>query len=85
MDEEQFMEVVSRVMQDHSLLTININVKELWLVVSNLQLAHRHPGPSQTMKDLIRHIGDQMINAICVHHPDAREPLEMGWDAQYDV
>lgn len=85
MEEEQFQEIAGRVMQDRSLVTININVMELWLVVSNLQLASRHPGISQVMKDHIRHIGDQMINAICVFHPDAREPLDMGWDTQYDV
>jgi hypothetical protein len=84
-DQSQFMEVASRVMSDESPLVTHIQIKEMWLIVSALQLATRHPGISPYMKDALTQIARQFQGAIVEIYPEANELLEMGWTPQFDV
>lgn len=84
MDEQQFMEITSRVMSDQTRLPVSISIMQAWLLVSGLQLATRHPGISSYMRDELTRMARQFQGAIEVIHPEAHEPLEMGWNPELD-
>ncbi len=84
LDEQRFMEITRRVMSDETPLVTHILIKEAWLLVSALQLATRHPGISPYLRDALIDIARQFQGAIVAIHPEAEEPLNMGWDPQHD-
>lgn len=83
-DERKFMEITARVMSDKTPLPVVISIMQSWLLVSGLQLATRHPSLSPYMKDHLTEIARQFQDAIVAVHPEAKEPLEMGWNAEND-
>jgi hypothetical protein len=85
MDQNRYMDIVSRVMSDEQPLPVVINIKEAWLLVSGLQLATRHPEISEAMRAALTNIARQFQEAIEQAHPEAGECLEFGWDPDKDV
>lgn len=83
-EEARFMKVTREVMTDEALLQVNISIKEAWLLTSALQLATRHPGVKGKMKKSIVDIAKQFEQAIIDLHPEAAEPLALGWDPNRD-
>ncbi len=84
-DEQEYMAIVTRVMQDKSRLDIQINIREIWLLISGLQLVTRHPGISEYMKDAITHIAMEFQVVVENKYPETHELLEMGWNTGFDV
>lgn len=78
LDEQQFIEITSRIMSDETRLPVSISIMQAWLLVSALQLATRHPGISPYLRDALTDIARQFQGAIVAIYPEAQEPLEMG-------
>lgn len=84
-NEEEFIQQVAHIMSDETPLDLKIRIRELWLVISALQLANRHPGISQFMTDALEYIARQFQDIIEDHHPEACQLIEMGWHSEHDV
>ena len=83
-DKEQ-MEIIKKVMSDKTVVPIQIDISDAWLLLSALQLVYRHPELSQFMKDAIFAYGDKFAERIIENHPAAAPLIQMGWDVSYDV
>jgi len=83
--EDEYMKITGQVMRDKSPLTVSLSIMEAWVLVSNLQLAHRHPGTSDAMKEYVQTIAKRFEAAIVEIHPEAEPLIEMGWNPQFDV
>jgi hypothetical protein len=84
-NEDDFKEITGRVMRDESPLSVTLSIMEAWILVSNLQLANRHPGISDAMKGYVKKIAKRLEAAIVEKHPEAEPLIEMGWNSQFDV
>lgn len=84
-DEERFLEVTAKVMSDATLLPLTIQIKEAWLLVSELQFLTRNPNLGKPTLAIFAHIAKQFQQAIVELHPEANPLIEMGWDERFDV
>lgn len=57
----------------------------LYILIANIQLALRHPDNTGASAAIAKSIAVNMTDAICHHFPEARETIEQGWHAAYDV
>ena len=57
----------------------------LYILISHIQLALRHPNNTGPSAEIAREIAMNMTEAVCHHVPEAREVIEMGWNPAYDV
>lgn len=88
MDEQQMrrdMEKVSKVLTDKTAVLVSTQIGQLWLMISTMQLATRHPGMAKAMRAEIEQIGRQLSRAIVEMHPEVADILEMGWQPEHDV
>jgi len=85
MNQNQFIEIAKQVMSDETPIEFSIQIKEAWILVSALQLSHRHPGLGLPLKDAIQHIARQIQAAIEDRHEGAHDALEFGWNEEYDA
>lgn len=84
MNDREATEIVGKCMTDETPLTVNIMIKDAWLLVSAIQLATRHPELSVWMKDSLFNSAEKFQVAVENLHPEAHELIEMGWDKRYD-
>lgn len=84
-DEQQFMEIATKVMTDDRHYPLMISLADSWILASAIQLALRHPHLGDPLKKHLRKICDQFIDQIATVHPEASDLLEMGYDERYDV
>lgn len=86
MDEQTALKITENAMRDETLLSVQLKIKEAWVLVSALQLCTRHSSlMNSPLNRVITHIAMQFQDAIVEHHPDTEIVLEMGWDPEYDV
>jgi hypothetical protein len=85
LSEKEMMEITKRVMSDKSPLDIRINIMELWVLISLLQLVTRDPELSEMMKQFATHHGKQFQKVIADTHPEANQVIELGWNTRFDV
>ncbi|GEM_PF-2522008 len=83
--EEQFLEEAKKIMQDDAPMPMVSTVRDLWLVISGVQVACRHPQMSSYVLNNLQRITQEWIDSIAEHHPDAKELMEMGWQTEHDV
>ncbi|HEY9699687.1 MAG TPA: hypothetical protein V6D10_20670 [Trichocoleus sp.] len=57
----------------------------LFILLSHLQLALRHPDNIGESAAIARQIADNLANMICHYVPEARQLIEMGWNPACDV
>ena len=81
----QDMRRLEKLMADDRLVALSISVADLWIVVTTLQLAWRHPGLSQPMKQQIEDFTRQISTPLLLLHPEMRNLLEKGWQEEHDV
>ncbi len=84
MSDEQANAIVLACMTDETRLTVNIQIKDAWLLLSGIQLATRHPELSVYMKDGLFESALKFQAAVEAVHPEAHEFIEMGWDKRFD-
>jgi hypothetical protein len=85
LSQQEMMAITQRVMSDKTPLDIRINILELWVLISLLQLTTRHPDLPEQMKQFAIHHGRQFQKAIATAHPEANQVIEMGWNTRFDV
>lgn len=85
MNNEEFLAIVTKCMQDTDPMLVSIRVQEAWILVSALQLTHRHTGIGEKLKFQIESLARNFQDAIVELHPEAEELLEMGWSEEFDV
>jgi len=78
------MQIVRKCMTDERPLTVNITIKDAWLLISGLQLAIRHPELHGNTKDNLFSTARQFQIAIEAAHPESHELIDMGWNAAFD-
>lgn len=85
MDEHTFQAIALKAMTDTTMLPVEIQISNAWMVVNALQLAARHPALNAYMRASMEQTGRLFQAAIVERHPDAGPLLEMGWNEAYDV
>lgn len=85
MNEADFMKQLEPIFRDERLITLNIMIRDLWMIDSAMSVAWRHPGLSAHQEEWIRHIHNQISEAIRQVHPEAEALLTAGWDTSMDV
>ena len=81
-DQTRFIEATQASMGDQEPVVCTLKARQIWLLVSALQLATRHPQVPN--REEIIFLGRQFQVALTEHNPVVREVLEMGWDQRYD-
>ncbi len=84
MNDKDALEIIEKVMTDENRVTFGLSTMDVYLLLSYLQVAYRFPGMSKVMRGHMRHIADQIMQAITTNHPEAIQIIEKGWDAQFD-
>lgn len=64
---------------------INVEVRDLWLVVNALQLSTIHPGLHEPLRGWMVDIGRRIQEVITTVMPETEELLEAGWHRENDV
>jgi hypothetical protein len=65
-------------------LPIMLSPIKAMTIVSQIQLALRHPDNQGPGAALARHIALEITNDLTEVHPDFEKLLAMGWDPRYD-
>ena len=84
MDEEEGMKLVAQVFTSDKEITVTLPLRELWLIVSALQLQVTHPSLHETIQALAEGIGRKLCALVVEELPQMAELLEMGWHREYD-
>lgn len=72
-------------LSDHHYQTVMIKTNELFMIVSALQLAARHPQLSEIFVIHLTDITQRLMAIIATLHPDAEPFLKKGFDPDYDM
>jgi hypothetical protein len=56
-----------------------------FILISQLQLALRHPENDGGGSAIAREIAEHLTDALCFHIPEARALIELGWNPDNDV
>jgi len=83
--EQEILDLTRDALADTEPFMVITDCASCWMIVSALQLAWRHPGLDDRMKDIIRDIGGTFSAPIMGKHPESFPVLEMGWDTSMDV
>ena len=64
---------------------MQVSTQEAFILVSQLQLALRHPGNCGPTSDVARDIAMTLQQGIMSQVPEAKGLLERGWETAFDV
>lgn len=84
MDEQEGLNLVAQVFGSDKEITVTLPARELWLIVSALQLQITHPNLHAPLQTLCEGIGRKLGALIVEDLPQVGELLEMGWHREYD-
>lgn len=65
--------------------TLQTDAITAWSLMSQLQLALRHPENTGPTADMARDTAQKMIEVLAPPGTALREVAEMGWDKDYDI
>lgn len=85
MEEQEALRITGEVLTDHTIASVALSYKDLWFLITAVQLLVRHPGVSQAQKDMQKDIAFSLQAVIAKKHPLADDVLEMGWNVDNDV
>lgn len=85
MDEREGLNLVVQVFGSDKEIDVKLPMRELWLIVSALQLQITHPGLHETIQSLAEGIGRKLGALIVEELPQVGELLEMGWHREFDA
>lgn len=84
MDEQRGNYLAGLALTSDKEITVTLAVRELWLIVSGLQLTVSHPGLHEPLKTICEQIGRDLGARIMEQLPEVGELLEMGWHREFD-
>lgn len=84
-NEEKFLAALKRLEADPQPVSVEMAKSSLWLMLSAVQLACRHPA-AKTSKTLqaAKSIASSIMRDISANDADLRMLAEMGWEEQFD-
>lgn len=85
MDEHEGLVLVGQVFGSDKEIDVKLPMRELWLIVSALQLQITHPGLHEPLQTICEGIGRRLGALIVEELPQIGELLEMGWHREDDV
>lgn len=85
MDELRALSLAEIAMTSEERVEINIEVRDLWLIVNALQLSMTHDQPHEPLQGWMENIGRRCQGVITTVLPEVGELLELGWHREYDV
>ena len=87
MDEErlkrQFIKEFAALVEDKASVRLDLTPREAWAVLSNLQLALRHPENNGSSAKMGRRIAERLQRMVASEGALA-EVARRGWDQRYD-
>lgn len=66
-------------------IPIVANIPTLLCLISQVQLATRHPGNNGTVRMIAEHFCRELQEVISTFAPDLNDIMEKGWNPDYDV
>lgn len=85
MDKQEGLRQAGLALSSDKEITTTLPIRELWLVVSALQLMVTHPGLHEPLKTISEQIGRKLGTQIVEALPEVEELLTKGWQREYDV
>lgn len=79
------MKTTARILSDQEPIRFTMSVADVWLMISAVQLAQRHPGMHGHTREHFASIIAQMSQAIIARHPEAERLFAMGNNPAEDV
>jgi hypothetical protein len=84
MDEQEGLRQAALALNSDTEITTTLPIRELWLIVSGLQLMVTHPSLHEPLKTISEGIGRKVGALIVAALPEVEPLLEAGWDRQQD-
>jgi len=84
MDEQEGLNLVAQVFGSDKEIDVKLPIRELWLIVSGLQLMVTHPSLHEPLQTISEGIGRRLGALIVAELPQVGELLEQGWHREYD-
>jgi len=84
MDEQEGLRLAGLAIGSDKEITVTLPIRELWLIVSGLQLMVTHPSLHEPLQTISEGIGRRLGALIVAELPEVGELLEMGWHREYD-
>lgn len=84
MDEQRGLHLAGLAMTNEETLNVGLKIREMWLIVSALQLMATHPGLHEPLRSISEQIGRDLGARIVEVLPEVGELLEMGWHREND-
>lgn len=78
-------EILQRIGTDTTPIEMVTTPARLFILISHLQLALRHPGNTGSSAEIARTMAHNMSEVLCQFHPEARQLIEQGWHPEFDM
>ena len=85
MDALRALALAEIAMTSEERVEINIEVRDLWLIVNALQLTLTHDDLHEPLKSWMEEIGRKLQGVVTTVLPETGELLELGWHRENDV
>lgn len=77
---KSYMQITAECLSDERPIEVETDIRRVWLMISLIQLAYRHPGMTRDMRKRAREIMQPFEDAIISQHPEAKKVLADGWN-----
>jgi hypothetical protein len=84
MSQAQFARKMKPILSDAEPVTVNITIRQEWMILANIQLAARHPDMNEANKARLVQIAEQLEAHLLESHPQAQALIGMGWNPEFD-
>lgn len=87
MSEEQVqkdMLVVSQILDNHEQAALVMTISDMWMALSAIQLAVRHPDLHEATVKRLTEIGHYLQAIVIERHPEGLDLATRGWDPAFD-
>lgn len=83
-EEQRLLKLAGLALTSDLATSYNLAIRDLWLIVSALQLTVAHPRLHEPMKGINEALGRKLQQEIASKLPEVDELLEMGWHREHD-
>lgn len=84
MDEQRGLYLSGLALSNEERIATELAIRDLWLIVSALQLVVAQDGLHTPLKTLCEGVGRELQALIGSRLPEVVELMEMGWQREYD-
>lgn len=80
-----YNEILNKIGNSEDVIEFATTPGRAFILVSQLQLALRHPENTSASATIARQMAENLTQALCAYIPEAKELIDMGWNPAYDV